>query len=89
MIDIFSAEFTRQAAKFISKLDSFAKKRVKNRIEKLEKEPFPQEVEKVEDYLGEKVFRVRVGDLRILFIVRYNPNKIIITKVDKRERVYD
>jgi len=60
-----------------------------DKIEKLEENPFPQEVERVEDFEGEKVFRVRVGDQRILYIVRYNPNKLIVVKVDKRSRVYD
>lgn len=46
-------------------------------------------MERVEDYKGEKVFRVRVGDQRILYIVRYNPNKLIIAKIDKRGRVYN
>jgi len=65
------------------------KNRIKEKIEKLEENPFPQEVERVEDYKDEKVFRVRVGNQRILYIVRYSPNKLIITKVDKRPRIYD
>jgi len=60
-----------------------------DKIEKLEENPFPQEVERVEDFEGEKVFRVRVGDQRILYVVRYNPNKLIVVDVDKRSRVYD
>ena len=63
--------------------------RIKERINKLEEDPFPKEVERVEGYKGEKIFRVMVGDQRILYIVRYNPNKLIITKIDKRPRVYD
>jgi mRNA-degrading endonuclease RelE of RelBE toxin-antitoxin system len=39
--------------------------------------------------MGEKPFRVRVGDQRILYLVRHNPNKLIIIKIDKRSRVYD
>ena len=86
---IFPAEFSARAGKYIRKLDKIANKRVLEKIEKLEQEPFPQEVERVEDFDGEKAFRVRVGDQRILYVVRYNPNKLIIAKVDKRSRVYD
>ena len=57
-------------------------------MEKLEDDPFPKEAERVVEYKDEKVFRVRVGDQRILYIVKYNPNKLIIAKVDKRSRVY-
>ena len=82
----FPSEYSKRAAKYIRKLGG---KRILEKIEKLEENPFPQEVERVEDFEGEKVFRVRVGDERILYIVRYNPNKLIVVKVDKRSRVYD
>ena len=82
----FPAEFSRRAAKYINKVGG---KRILEKIDKLEENPFPQEVERVEDFEGEKVFRIRVGDQRILYIVRYNPNKLIVVKVDKRSRVYD
>ncbi|MBI2135386.1 type II toxin-antitoxin system RelE/ParE family toxin [Candidatus Woesearchaeota archaeon] len=85
----FPAEFSSKAAKYIKKLDAITKKRVEEKINKLEENPFPQEVERVEDFEGKKVFRIRVGDQRILYIVRYNPNRLIVAKVDKRSRVYD
>ena len=85
----FPSEFSRRAAKYINKLGGIMGKRILDKINKLEENPFPQEVERVEDFEGEKVFRVRVGDQRILYIVRYNPNKLIVVKVDKRSRVYD
>ena len=82
----FPSEYSKKAAKYIKK---YGGERILEKIEKLEENPFPQEVERVEDFEGEKVFRVRVGDERILYIVRYNPNKLIVVKVDKRSRVYD
>lgn len=84
----FPSEFSKRAGKYINKLDMVMKNRILEKINKLEENPFPQEVERVEDFEDEKVFRVRVGNQRILYIVRYNPNKLIITKVDKRPRVY-
>lgn len=84
----FPAAFSSRARKYIQGLDRVTKKRINKKIDKLEKDPFPKEVERVQEYKGEKVFRVRVGDQRILYLVRYNPNKLIITKVDKRARVY-
>ena len=85
----FPSEYSKRATKYIRKLDGITYKRILEKIEKLEENPFPQEVERVEDFKGEKVFRVRVGDERILYIVRYNPNKLIVVEVDKRSRVYD
>ena len=85
----FSIQFGPQAEKFIRKLDSQIKERIKSKLNKLEQDPFPQEVERVEGYKGEKLFRVRVGDYRILYVVRFEANQIIIANVDKRGRVYD
>lgn len=84
----FHAEFSSKTSKYIGKLDPITKKRIEEKVNKLEENPFPQEVERVEDFEGEKVFRVRIGNQRILYIVRYDQQKIIIIKVDKRPRVY-
>jgi len=86
---LFPAEFSTKATKYISKLDEVLKRRIKEKIDRLEEDPFPKEVERVDDYKDEKIFRVRVGNQRILYLVKYNPNKIIIVKIDKRPRVYD
>lgn len=85
----FSVKFNPHAEKFIKKLDSQNKERIKNRIKHLLVEPFPSSVERVEKYKADKVFRVRTGDYRILYIVRYSQNEILIAKIDKRGRVYD
>jgi mRNA-degrading endonuclease RelE of RelBE toxin-antitoxin system len=36
----------------------------------------------------EKVFWVRVGDYRIQYVIYFNEKEILITVIDKRERVY-
>ncbi len=58
------------------------------RIKKLAAEPFPSDSKRV---LGrdEKVFRVRVGSYRVLYIVYYEKNEILISDIDKRDSVYD
>ena len=73
----------------LDKLDNQNKERIRNRILKLQADPFPAEVERVEGYKGEKIFRVRVGDYRILYVVRYETNLILVAKIDKRGRVYN
>ena len=37
----------------------------------------------------EKIFRVRVGSYRILYVVDFEKQLIVIDSVDKRSRVYD
>ena len=84
----FSIQLGPQPDRFIKKLDSQTEERIRNKLLKLQEDPFPPEVERVEGYKGEKVFRVRVGDYRILYIVRYEASLILVSKVDKRGRVY-
>lgn len=85
----FSVLLGPQPDKFIKKLDNQAKERIKEKLLKLQEYPFPSEVERVEGYKGEKTFRVRVGDYRILYFVRYGINQIFVAKIDKRSRAYD
>jgi mRNA interferase RelE/StbE len=86
---LFPAEFSTKARRFLRKLSPAQKQRVRSGIDKLETDPFPQEVERVQGYKREHVFRIRVGDYRILYIIRYNPHKLIVVRIDKRSRVYD
>jgi len=84
----FSVQFAPKASKFIKKLNAQDNKRIKNKILRLQIEPFPPETTRVEEYKDEKVFRVRVGDYRILYSVYYDEKLILIIKIDKRGRVY-
>ncbi len=53
-------------------------------------DPFPRDVKRVENqwFENEKVFRIRVGDYRVLYTVNYTKNRILIFSIDKRSRVY-
>lgn len=86
---MFTISFTNRSEKDIQKLDVSMNLRIKAKCEKLREDPFPSEVERVEGYKHEKVFRVRVGDYRILYIVIFEVKHIIIVKVDKRSRIYN
>lgn len=86
---MFSAILEPPARKFIEKLrDRILLQRLLNKIEKLKSDPFPPGVVRVEGYHEEKVFRVRVGDYRILYFVNYEKNVVDIMNIDKRPRAY-
>ena len=68
--------------------DNILLKRIADKIDDLENNPFPPGIERVEGSTDIKVFRVRVGDYRILYFVDYASSKIYIEKIDKRGRVY-
>ncbi len=48
--------------------------------------PFPKDMKRTE---GDKLYRVRVGRIRILYEVDHSIKKIGIVKIDKRDSVYD
>ena len=85
---MFEPFYSNQASKFFRKADKILAKRLLDKIDELNIDPIHHDAKSVEGY-KEKLFRVRVGDYRILYEVEYNPNKIGIVKIDKRSKVFD
>ena len=86
---MFLINYDKQAAKFLKKLVVKSDvKRIFDKVEELAIKPFPKDAKRVEGYNDVKVFRVRVGSYRILYIVDNENSKIYILKIDKRARVY-
>ncbi|MFQ6061940.1 MAG: type II toxin-antitoxin system RelE/ParE family toxin [Methanosarcinales archaeon] len=62
--------------------DEVNKKKVFNKIKKLEENPFPKGFKKLK---GEKdAFRIKVGAFRILYKIIKEDKVILIFKIDKR-----
>ncbi len=85
---MFHAELGNPAKRFLKRCDPQLYGRMMAEIRALEANPFPSGVKRV---VGreEKVFRVRVGDYRILYVVFHEQNSILIADIDKRSKVYD
>ena len=79
-------EFGTKALKFLSKLEKDDKERVFKRIKELGENPFPSNVKKLKD--EKDVYRIRVGDFRVLYNVIREDEAVLIFRVDKRSRVY-
>lgn len=84
---MFDIQYSRQAVKFLKSLDKTLVSRILMKIEKLKHDPISHDSKIVEGY-SEKLFRVRVGDYRVLYEIDYKGNLIGIVKIDKRSRVY-
>ncbi len=84
---MFNVSYSNRSKKFLKKADKTLVKRLIGEIEKLMEEPITHETKKVEG--SKDLFRLRVGDYRILYEVDYMNNLIGIVKIDKRDRVYD
>ena len=80
-------EFKNQAFKFLEKIDKETITRIIKRIELLKTYPFSHDTKRVVGH-KEKVFRIRIGEYRVLYRANYKDNKIIIVNIDKRSRVY-
>ena len=85
---MFIVAYSHQARKFLKQTNTSLARRLTTEIEQLCKDHFPHGVKRIEGY-AEKLFRVRVGDYRILYEVDHNRRIIGIVKIDKRSKVYD
>ena len=85
---MLNIELANPPRRFLKKCDTQLYERLMEKIRALAIEPFPQGVVRV---VGrkDKVFRIRVGDYRIQYIVFYDKNLLLITDIDKRPHAYD
>ena len=83
---IFRVEYSSGAEKFLQKAEKSLAKRIIAKIESLAKTPLIPDSQKIEG--NEKIFRVRVGDYRILYEVDFREKLVGIIKIDKREKFY-
>ena len=84
---MFEVKYSNQATKFLKKADKILTKRIIIKIEELKDKPIIYDTKSIKSY-KEKLFRVCVGDYRILYEIDYDINIIGIIKIDKRSKVY-
>ena len=83
----FTIEYDNQPLKFLKGLDKHILKRLIDKTElTLSIIPVPHNAVSIVGEHG--AFRIRIGDFRVLYRINYTESKIIIFKIDKRERVY-
>lgn len=84
----FAIEYDTQPQKFLRKLDKQFSRRIIDKLEgTLPDDSVPHDAKAIVGEHG--VFRLRIGDFRILYRIDHTQNKIVIAKIDKREAVYD
>jgi mRNA interferase RelE/StbE len=79
-------EFGAKALKFLSKLEKDDKERIFKRIKELGENPFPSDVKKLKG--DRNVYRIRIGDFRVLYKIIPEDDVVLVFRVDKRSRVY-
>lgn len=83
--------FTNSALDFLAGLQPKVRKQIIKRAKALHTTPFPQGSKKLHDVEtadGDSVYRERSGDYRILYVVRSNPDEVLIIDIDHRKDIY-
>ncbi len=83
---MFEVKLHRRVLKFLERLNEEDKRRIISAIEGL-RDPFSQPYEKLKGRKG--VYRIRVGDYRVVYYVDKKNKIVSVLLVDKRERIYD
>lgn len=84
---MLSEAYSNQALKFLKGESKDAIKRILKKIDDLKADPLPKDCIKIHGF-KEKLYRVRVGDYRILYEMDLESQRLGIVKIDKRSRVY-
>lgn len=77
----------KKIKKFIENVEEKEKKRLQLKLQYLSENPAPKDSKKIKGRYR-NLFRVRAGNLRILYFIDYNAQEIIVVKIDKRSKVY-
>lgn len=87
MLD-YHVELSQNAQDFLNKLDLNIKERIEERLKKLGENPIPSDSKFICRENGEKIFRYRIGDYRALYKIKEEMKIVLITKIDKRPKIY-
>jgi len=81
-------ELSQRADIFLNKLDRHIRDRIVRRLKNLKENPVPSDAKFIERENNSMVFRYRIGNFRVLYKNFEKEKIILITKIDKRPRVY-
>lgn len=85
---MFSLKLAPRAQKFLDKLNKKLRERIENRLRKLKQDPVPTDAKFITRHNEDKVFRYRIGPYRALYKVKKSEGVILVTKIDKRPKIY-
>jgi len=82
----YTIEFKPSAARDFSNLPKLIQKRLAPQINALEADPHPQGVVKLSG--SKNLFRIRLGDYRIIYEIRDSVLVVTIVKIGHRREIY-
>ena len=82
----YTVEFAPRAARDFRCLDRAAQQRLRGQIDRLAENPRPRGCEKLVG--GDSLYRIRVGDYRIVYQVRDRVLVVLVVRIGHRRDVY-
>jgi mRNA interferase RelE/StbE len=82
----YRIEFTPRAERDFKSLDGSIRGRIRQRIDSLAQNPYPQGIKKIEG--EEELYRMRVGDYRVLYQVKAKVLLVLIVRIGHRRDIY-
>jgi mRNA interferase RelE/StbE len=82
----YRIELTPKAERDFKSLDGSVRRRIKQRIDSLAENPFPSGIKKIEG--EDELYRLRVGDYRILYQVKGKILLVLIIGIGHRRDIY-
>ncbi len=86
---MFKIEFSNQASRFLRKCEDNLVLRILDKLEFLKNNPIPSDAKFIGRDNNEKILRIRIGKFRVLYKLKNSEKVILITRIDKRNKVYD
>jgi len=88
---LLKLSFSGSSLTFLSTVPQKFRAQIIKKVRALALNPYPQGSKKlqgVETPMGEPVYRERSGDYRILYVLRKDPDQVVILDIDHRKDVY-
>ena len=83
----YKIEFTRRAVRDLESLPASERQRVGRRIDALSANPRPHGIRKLHG--AEEMYRIRVGDYRVIFSITDRKLLILVIRVGNRKDIYE
>jgi len=87
-MDSYNVVFRKSSSHQLRKLPVDVIKRIAVRIDQLENNPFPHGSEQLKIHRKPPIYRIRVGDYRILYNVDTSTKTVTIFAVGHRREIY-
>ncbi len=83
---MYEVHLSQKADKFLNKCKDA--ERILSKLKNLSDNPVPSDAKFIVRNKRDKVFRIRIGNFRALYKVKENQKIVLISKIDKRPKVY-